>query len=135
MQLANCHVRLAGDMANEIFKARVTPAEVLVLRRLHGNDSVVKLQPLGSDKRQHGNELERLKTEYGPKIVSEAFPGAYPQLPVNYRDIGIDILADTPAQPVPVKGRGRGKGATEDTTAGAVEEEAAEEAASADTKE
>lgn len=106
MQLANCHVRLGGDMANEIFKARVTPAEVLVLRHLHGPDSVVKLQPLGMDKRAHAGELDRLKAEYSAKVVGDTFPGAYPQLPVSFKDIGINFMAGD-AEPPPAPRRGR----------------------------
>lgn len=94
MQLANCHVRLSGDLNNEIFKARVTPAEVLILRAIHGGESIVKFQPLGMDKRPHAGEIERLKAEYGAKVFGEAFPGAAPTLPISFKDIGIDLLAD-----------------------------------------
>lgn len=94
MQLANCHVRLSGDMNNEIFKARVTPPEVLILRAIHGSDAVLKFQPLGMDKRPHAGEVERLKAEYGAKVFGEAFPGAAPNLPISFKDIGIDLLAD-----------------------------------------
>lgn len=94
MQLANCHVRLSGDMTNEVFKPGVTPAEVAVLRALHGADAVVKIQPTVMDKRPHAQEFDRLKQVYGDKIVVAAFPGAVPQLPVSFKDIGIDVYAD-----------------------------------------
>lgn len=94
MQVANCHVRLAGDINNEIFKAAVTPAEVLVLRRIHGNDAVVKFEPVKQDKRPHANEFDRLKITYGDKVVIEAFPGSMATLPVNFKDIGIDLYSE-----------------------------------------
>lgn len=92
MQTANCNVRLMGDMNNEIAKSGVTVAEIVVLRTIHGSDSVVKIAGTGNDKRPHAAELERLKGLYGDKIVEAAFPGAAPQLPVNFKDIGIDIV-------------------------------------------
>lgn len=94
MQVANCHVRLSGDINNEIFKAGVTPAEVLVLRRIHGADAVVKFEPVKQDKRPHASEFDRLKMVYGDKAVIEAFPGSQPSLPVNFKDIGIDLYAE-----------------------------------------
>lgn len=105
MQTANCNLRLNGDINNEIFKASVTPAEIVIFRAIHGSDSVVNVQPTGSDKRSHGPEFERLKQTYGEKIVSSVFPGSFPQLPVNLKDIGIDVYAAAP--------RGKGKVAAE----------------------
>jgi hypothetical protein len=94
MQVANCHVRLAGDITNEVFKACVTPAEVLVLRKIHGPDAVVKFEPVKQDKRPHAGEFERLKLTYSEKVVVEVFPGSMPNLPVNFKDIGIDLYAE-----------------------------------------
>ena len=94
MQVANCHVRLAGDLNNEIFKTAVRPAEVQVHRRIHGPDSVVKFEPVKQDKRPHANELDRLKLTYGDKVVVEAFPGSMTNLPVNFKDIGIDLYSE-----------------------------------------
>lgn len=92
MQTANCHVRLSGDINNEIFKAGVTVAEIVVLRAIHGDDAVVKVQGTGNDKRAHAAELDRLKQTYGAKFVDTMFPGAYPKLPVNFKDIGINVV-------------------------------------------
>lgn len=91
MQVANCNLRLNGDINNEIHKPSVTVAEIAVLRALHGNDSVVNIQPLRNDKREHSGEFERLKLTYGDKIVTSVFPGSYPQLPIYFKDIGVAI--------------------------------------------
>lgn len=118
MQIANCHVRLSGDMTNEVFKPGVTPAEVAVLRALHGANAVVKIQPTVMDKRPHAQEFDRLKQAYGDKVVTAAFPGALPQLPVNFKDIGIDVYADDKPARAPRKGKDD-KGSEEGATAGA----------------
>jgi hypothetical protein len=110
MQTANCHVRLGGDMNNEIFKGCVTVAEIALLRAVHGNDAVVKVQATGNDKRPHAAEIDRLKDVYGAKVFETVFPGSYPQLPVNFKDIGIDavelLAAPAPKAPKVAKDKG-----------------------------
>lgn len=91
MQVANCNLRLNGDINNEIFKPAVTVAEIVILRAIHGADAVVNIQPLRNDKREHAKELNRLKDEYGDKVFSAVFPGSYPKLPIYFKDVGIDI--------------------------------------------
>lgn len=98
MQVANCHVRLSGDISNEIWKSCVTPAEVLVLRAVHGPDAVVKFEPITGkatpDRRAHDGEFNRLRDTYGEKVVTTVFPGAQPRLPAVFKDIGIDIFEE-----------------------------------------
>lgn len=97
MQTASCFVRLLnsnGPHKNEAFKAPVTPAEVVILRSIHGDDAVVHLKPLGMDKREHRAELDRLRYEYGPAVVTAAFPGHSPTLPVRFADVGIELAGD-----------------------------------------
>ena len=40
MQFARCKVRLSGDMGTVIEKAPVSPAEVALLKVIHGDDAV-----------------------------------------------------------------------------------------------
>lgn len=94
MQLANCKVRLMDDLGNEIPKTCVTPAEVLMLQREHGQAAVVNITPLINNKRTHANELRRLVDNYGAKKVAEAFPGAAPRLPVTFEEIGFKVAGD-----------------------------------------
>lgn len=100
MQVANIHLRLAGDMTNEIFKPAVTVAEIAVLRAIHGADSVVNIKPLRNDKREHSGEFNRLRETYGAEVVTTVFPGSYPQLPIYFKDVGIaiDFNDDEPAE-------------------------------------
>lgn len=115
MQTASCFVRLLnsnGPHKNEAYKAPVTPAEVVILRVIHGDDAVVNLKPLGMDKRAHRDELERLRYEYGPKVVNDAFPGHSPTLPVRFAEIGVDGVdsAEDDEEPQKPQRAKRGKG-------------------------
>lgn len=104
MQTAKCNVRLADpknvDSGMIVEKAPVTPAEVVVLQRIHGHDAVTDIKILNStsDRRSHAGELDRLREFYtmrvednGPPIVDACFPGTFPRLPVTFRDIGVDL--------------------------------------------
>ena len=60
MQLYDCKVRLNGSVANEVVKHEITAAEIMVLRALHGEDSVVDIKAGRMDKRSHTEERQRL---------------------------------------------------------------------------
>jgi Mg-chelatase subunit ChlI len=97
MQSANCLVQLLnsnGPHKNEAFKTGVTPAEVVILRSIHGADAVNGFSRVVMDKREHRAELDRLRRRYGAATVDRVFPGHSPQLPVRFSDIGIDVNAD-----------------------------------------
>lgn len=93
MQYGTCKVRLSGELNNEILKSGVTPAEILLLRQVHGVDAVHQVSAKGTDKRPHREEVERLSNTYGAKVVAAAFPGLNPQLPVTFKDIGVDAVS------------------------------------------
>lgn len=108
MEICDIMLRLAGSNDNIVPKLDVTPAEILILRHLHGADSVFNIRPKGSDKRTHAGEWERLKGIYGRNgqstsdgstvMLDSIFPGAIKQLPVGLSDIpGED--ADAVAEP------------------------------------
>lgn len=107
MDIANCEVRLNGDLANSVPLSNVTPAETLILRAIHGHDSVVRFKQTGTDRRPHKDELDRLvakyseaKTEAGDLIIFKVFPNSFdPRLPVSFRDIGVDLVG-SPDEPV-----------------------------------
>lgn len=109
MQLASAVVRLGGSRDNTVHKVGLTVAEIVVLRAIHGgDDSVTDIQPTGMDKRPHAEELNRLRSIYGnakddkeESILTKIFPGASPNLPVNLKDIGLDIAE--PEDPAAVK--------------------------------
>jgi hypothetical protein len=111
MDIAKCEVRLSGDLANSVPLSNVTPAEVLVLRAIHGEDSVVRIQQTGTDRRPHKDEYERLAQKYSQSktsddkpVFTQIFPSAFdPRLPVSFKDIGVDttVSADAPVADLP----------------------------------
>lgn len=118
MQTADIILAINGDAGSQIPKFGVTPAEVAVLRAVHGEASVTDIAILdeeaqGDDgKRTHREELERLKfTYYRPTIpgtdrlvVNELFPGMSARLPDSFGDLEIpDIFykAISRATPAP----------------------------------
>ena len=90
MQRCNCSVRLGGDIGNTVAKTGVSPAEIVILRHIHGGpDAVIDIQPTGMDKVPHAVERERLVNIYKAEIVDHLFPGAYSKLPVSLSDVAL----------------------------------------------
>lgn len=105
MQLCNIQLRLGGSLLHTVPKTDVTPAEILVLRALHGEDAVTSVRPTKFDKtRRHEAEFERLSTLYdraasasapgeeAKSVMGTLFPGAMKKLPVHLKDIGLGYL-------------------------------------------
>lgn len=89
MQLAQCFVNHAGSRDMQVLKTDVTPAEVMILRALHGDDAVHRLKATGEVKRKSPAERDRLIRIYGAKVVAETFPGPAPRLPDTLADAGL----------------------------------------------
>lgn len=108
MEYANCTVRLAGQMTFEVQKVGVTPAEIMVLRALHGQDSVINIVSTGIKKgTAPATERARLlglytangaKEEY-VKLINDMFPGAYPRIPLRIADVMTDADLIEPEAP------------------------------------
>lgn len=64
MDLANCLVGIGGDRGHSVPKYGVTPAEILVLQSLHGDEAVYDIEKTGDDARRQGEERERLRAVY-----------------------------------------------------------------------
>lgn len=47
MHTYNAIVRNNGELHNEVYKPNLTAPEILVLRKIHGNDAVVKIETSG----------------------------------------------------------------------------------------
>lgn len=90
MQVVNCSVRLGSNLNSVVRKTGVTVAEILVLRAIHGADSVVDIQRVMQDKRSRSDEMDRLLSLYSASVVKGVFPGANPSLPADLSDVGID---------------------------------------------
>ena len=122
MDLCTCTVRHNGNLGMTIEKGEhnpVTPAEIVVLRHIHGFDAVVNIQFNRQTNRSNMNELDRLKRFFGEAVVAECFPGARPQLPSTLAEARLaedeppelpedDEAADLPPPPADVLARARG---------------------------
>lgn len=97
MERANCLVKVGGDpVITKVLKTGVSPAEVLVLRRIHGLDCVSNVWPYGRDKVRSEHEIERLRQAYDVHqtkedqgLIDRLFPGHMPELPQTFKSIGV----------------------------------------------
>lgn len=103
MQLCNVEVRLGDSAGHTVRKTDVTPAEILVLRAIHGDSAVSDISPTKIAKRQSDEEWHRLQRTYGRapagltdagngKLLEQLFPGAQKNLPTSLKDIGLGDL-------------------------------------------
>lgn len=111
MQLYDCHVRLGDTTTSEVPKFEVTAAEIIIFRKIHGADSVVRIQPRKMDKRAHAAERVRLTHEYAPGLAN--------------RKLSVEAIFGHDHMPLPVFLDPAG----EEEAAKAVEAKEAEEAA------
>lgn len=96
MQTANILLGLGGKRDHSVPKYGVTPAEIAVLRFLHGDDAVYEIDiQKETVERTHRQEIERLRETYsrrdGERVISPAvdtlFPGIAAQVPKNFADL------------------------------------------------
>jgi hypothetical protein len=131
MQIANILLSLGGDNRNQVPKYDVTPAEVAVLRVIHGEDAVIDIEPLGEIKRTNREERQRLAQIYSQvqpdgtrrsPAVDSLFPGVAARvyesfdemddLPEEFFKAATRVSASrTVAKPVTVPKPKRGKAA------------------------
>lgn len=109
MELCDIELRLAGNLQHVVPKQDVTPAEILILREIHGPDAVVNIRPKKMDKRSHGAEWERLVARYGKNgqsagpggssvLLDNLFPGAVKRLPVSLAEINASVSEPADAE-------------------------------------
>lgn len=105
MQECNCTVRHGGSLLHTIPMTGVTPAEILILRRIHGEDAVVDIRPIRMAKTRQEVEWARLAEKYdrassftsapgeeNQPLMARMFPGAVHRLPVSLKEIGLGHL-------------------------------------------
>lgn len=105
MQICSATIRLAGSVQNTVFRSDITPAEILVLQAIHGQDAVVDIVPIEKVDRAAAKEWDRLTQAYdrsgGPdtpdgkeevSIIARLFPGAIKRLPETLKEIGLEEL-------------------------------------------
>lgn len=98
MQTLNCLLALGGDIGNTVPKYAITPAEVAVLREIHGADAVSEIQVVGSIERSHRDERVRLDEIYAKVMpngsrfspeVQRLFPGAAARVFATIDELGL----------------------------------------------
>lgn len=101
MQTYSARVRLSGSLFNEVPKAELTAAEITVLRRLHGPDSVIEIKPGKHVDRSDDDERDRLSHLYGRALAGLKGVGSLdavlgvPGVPLPSYVPGVDASAQT----------------------------------------
>lgn len=106
MELANVMLNIGSDGSAIISKEKVTPAEVAVLRVIHGDDAVTDIEILDEDAvnefgkpRTHRQEIARLNEIYGRNLpeggraapaVDRLFPGAAARVFESFEELELD---------------------------------------------
>jgi hypothetical protein len=104
MELATCMVALGGDIGQTVPKYNVTPAEVAVLRLIHGTDAITDVVVTATVNRTSSVERSRLVSIYGKGVdgelrspaVDALFPGVAARLFDSFKEIDLlDAEADS----------------------------------------
>jgi len=98
MQTAIVEILLNGNIQHTVTR-RVTPAEIVLLKHIHGDDSVVAPVEIESVKRSNTDEVNRLKQQYGDDVFKAVFPGAMPKVPTDLSEVGVDTGAKAKDEP------------------------------------
>lgn len=64
MKLYDCKVNLGGQIIHFAPKSRITAAEIMLLRAIHGDDNVRDIELVGDDRRPSGPERDALRDRY-----------------------------------------------------------------------
>jgi hypothetical protein len=105
VEFARLKIRIGGDVQNEIVKSGLTPAEVLLLKHMHGDDAILDVAFVEPEKRNMVKrtgeaDLARLRDRYTSPTAKASlhalFPGLNPNVPTTFDAIGIKPLAAAP---------------------------------------
>jgi len=129
MQHCSCNVTLNGDRNHLVHLEDVTVAEIEILRAIHGQHSVIDIEPTYTANAT--DELERLRRKYRRRVQTSAqqpqgnivdmiYRGPRPSVPTVLADIGLDFKGDA-------KGNSRKKTPSQKAGIKAPESEEAEE--------
>lgn len=95
MQKCSATIRLGGSLLHTVRKHKISPAEVVVLRAVHGDDAVAEMELDRAEPTRRAEELEMLVTTYGEEVVAKCFPGHAPSIPTRFAEIGVNINEET----------------------------------------
>lgn len=93
METALLEILLNGNIGNTTTR-RVSAAEVLVLRNIHGDDAVTNPSESSRSSRSNSDEVERLRGLYGKAAIEKVFPGVMPTLPNTFSSVGVEIASE-----------------------------------------
>lgn len=99
MNLYNCTVNLAGNVLNQVARTDISPAEIAVLRVLHGgDDTIINIVKVRATKRSHAVERQKLEAVYGAPVVTALFGprAAGSKLPIELETIAAETEDDVP---------------------------------------
>lgn len=91
VELADCVLNIGGDAGNQVPKTAITPAEIAILRAIHGEDSVHSLKPLDAAEVDLHEEMDRLQAFYGWKeenarLIQRVLP-TVSNMPLTLREL------------------------------------------------
>ena len=104
MQRLTATVRNAGSMLHTAVRSGMSPAEVVILKFLHGDDAIQDMKmdlPVGqadfsvAGRAKELSEEEYLRTRYGHEVYEKCFSGPMTRLPKFFREININIKHET----------------------------------------
>jgi len=72
----------SGVFTGEVPKPGLSVPEILVLKKIHGEDAVMIGDKCDQKSVKHSEERSRLASIYGPKVVSQLFGEPWQKLPV-----------------------------------------------------
>jgi hypothetical protein len=118
MDIVNCEIALGGDKRNTVPKKNVTAAEVAVLRRVHGEDAVFNIEPVGQMNMSNRGELIRLRETYrgmdedNTPLIESVYPGAAARVfeTLEELDLPEDLFKPLARATAPVAPAKKGKG-------------------------
>lgn len=117
LQTANIMLALGGDVGQTVQRYGQTAAEIAVLQKIHGSDSVTDIRVLDREydvNRSYRDELTRLRDVYGKlqpdgrhaaPAVDSLFPGAAARVFETIDELDLDesfFHVDRPIRPDPV---------------------------------
>lgn len=89
MQLYRCQIKHAGKPYTVIHKEDVTPADIVIMRQLHGTDAIANIEPTRESRDSAVKVRQRLKDTYGEKVFARCYPGLTPMLPRDLAEAGL----------------------------------------------
>lgn len=99
MDYHDCVLRHAGNLGMTIHKTNLATPEIVILRHIHGADSVVQIKTVRQSIPTNQRELrDRLAAFYGEKVMLDLFPGIAARLPTTLAEAGIGVEEEPPEE-------------------------------------